>query len=271
MMERLIVLDPAHASAAITLSNAANWNQTEEDWRRVIELAPDGCFGIETDGDLVATSTTTCYGTKLAWIGMVLTRPDCRGRGYAHRLMERLIEHLEAHGVEWMKLDATDMGYPLYSRLGFADESVVERWLGTGRDFPVTAGAFAPDTALDLEAFGADRSVLLDRLAPLGAASVGSSYAMGRAGHVAHFFGPAVARDPCDAERGLQWFLSQHPGEPVYWDLLPSNREAAALARDYGFERKRQLVRMVRPGIPNPAPLVHNDSSVFAIAGFEYG
>jgi hypothetical protein len=33
----------------------------------------------------------------------------------------------------------------------------------------------------------------------------------------------------------------------------------------------RRLVRMMRPGVAGAAPLAHDDSQVFAIAGFEYG
>jgi hypothetical protein len=57
----------------------------------------------------------------------------------------------------------------------------------------------------------------------------------------------------------------------VFWDLLPCNTEALRLAQEFGFERRRQLVRMALPGVPNFAPFAHSDAAVFAIAGFEYG
>jgi hypothetical protein len=69
----------------------------------------------------------------------------------------------------------------------------------------------------------------------------------------------------------LVWFLGRHPGEPVYWDLLPTNTEAVLLARAFGFEPLRRLTRMVRRGQPGAAPLDRDDARVFAIAGFEYG
>ena len=66
--------------AAIGLSEEAGWNQTSEDWRMLIDLAPQGCLAIEADGQLAATTTLLCYGRRLAWIGMVLTRVSKRGR-----------------------------------------------------------------------------------------------------------------------------------------------------------------------------------------------
>jgi hypothetical protein len=54
-------------------------------------------------------------------------------------------------------------------------------------------------------------------------------------------------------------------------DLLPANPEVVRLARACGFAPLRWLVRMVRRGVPGAASLVHDDSRVFGIAGFEYG
>ncbi len=57
---RLLTL--ADIPGAMLLNHAAGWNQTEADWRRVIELEPEGCFCIEREGRLVSTTTTSCYG-----------------------------------------------------------------------------------------------------------------------------------------------------------------------------------------------------------------
>jgi hypothetical protein len=58
-------------TAAMRLVEPANWNQTQHDWRRLLRLEPQGCFAAWLDGRLVATITTTIYGTELAWIGMM--------------------------------------------------------------------------------------------------------------------------------------------------------------------------------------------------------
>ena len=112
---------------ALALSRAAGWNQTPADWALVIEMNPEGCFGLECDGQLAATTSTIRYGTDLAWVGMVLTHPEYRGRGFARTLMERALDHLS--DVRTVKLDATEMGGPLYKKLGFVDECATERWI----------------------------------------------------------------------------------------------------------------------------------------------
>ncbi len=271
----LRALSPADIPAGMRLKEAAGWNQTEADWRNVIRFAPDTCFGIECDGSIVATTTAVCYGSRLSWIGMVLTHPDYRRRGFGRRLMEHALVALEARGVDWIKLDATGMGAPLYRDLGFEDESAIERWRAPARSVP--SGCAGPYRAmewanLDQAAFGADRSHLLEMLAPLGAAAVpGEGYAMGRPGANAAYFGPCVTRSADAARELLRWFLAAHPDEPVYWDLLPGNTGAMRLAREFGFEPLRRLVRMVRKGAAVAAPLEHDDARVFAIAGFEFG
>ncbi len=258
------------------IKEAAGWNQTATDWRNLLLLAPDTCFGMEYKGRLAATTTAVCYERKLAWIGMVLTEPAHRRRGFARRLMEHTLAALEARQVEWIKLDATEMGAPLYRKLGFEDEGPVERWRtraqahgGLGACPAAWAAGFAD---LDRHAFGANRSRLLSTLALLGVAAVpGVGYGMARPGSEAAYFGPCVSASAEAARELLAWFLSLHRGAPIYWDLLPHNTEAVRLARAFGFEPVRKLVRMVRRGTPGAARIDHNDAQVFAIAGFEWG
>jgi GNAT superfamily N-acetyltransferase len=257
------------------LKESAGWNQTAEDWERLLKLEPEGCFGLERDGVLVASATALTYGQDLAWIGMVLTLPEHRGHGYARRLMERAMAFAESRGVARVGLDATDMGFELYRRFSFAPVSIVERWERPGLDgavAPAAVAEWAPDPALDRTAFGTDRSRLLENLAREGAASVpGEGYAMGRAGSQAAHFGPCVARSADAARQLLAWFLARHPEQTSYWDIPADNQAAVALAEANGFQRVRQLTRMLRelrPVAPGNAP---DHSLVFAIAGFECG
>ena len=90
----------------------------------------DGCFCATIDGEVVATTTTTTYGHELAWIGMVLVDPKRRQLGIATKLMHVALEYLSKAGVGTVKLDATPAGRPLYKKLGFKEESLIERWEG---------------------------------------------------------------------------------------------------------------------------------------------
>jgi GNAT superfamily N-acetyltransferase len=269
-MSAIRVITTADIPAAIRLKDAAGWNQTEQDLRNLMQLAPEGCFGIEVDGTLAATTTAVCFGRELAWIGMVLTHPANRGQGLARRLMEHALEYLKDR-AEWIKLDATDMGRPLYEKLGFQEECKIERWARPGSaDFRPGPSVPLPREAeeLDRRACGADRMALLSLLSGIECQVAGSAYAMARQGSKATYFGPCVAETGAEATRLIDHFLHRHQGESVYWDLLPHNREAARIAAERGFQPLRKLVRMA---IPVARPFPHDDGKVFAIAGFEYG
>jgi GNAT superfamily N-acetyltransferase len=282
---RVRALRRADLGGLMRLKQSAGWNQTEQDWERLLELEPAGCFGLERDGAVVASSTALLYGQELAWIGMVLTLPEHRGQGYARRMMECAVSYAAQRGVARAGLDATDMGIALYRKLGFAPVEVVERW-----ERPAMEGAAAPagvaewelDAALDRAAFGADRRRLLESLARAGAATApgaaaaphaaalpDGSYAMGRAGARAAYFGPCVARSAAAARQLLGWFLARHAGEAVYWDLLTENGAAVEMAAAHGFRRARTLTRMVRE--LRSGGSAADSSLVFATAGLEFG
>src|SRR5262252_4088636 len=86
--------------AAFLLSAQAGWNQTEDDWRMLLDLAPRTCFAIEVDGQLAATTTLLCYGRRLAWIGMVLTKPEFQRRGFAKKLFRETLRQADEMGIE---------------------------------------------------------------------------------------------------------------------------------------------------------------------------
>ncbi|PYT27023.1 MAG: hypothetical protein DMG58_21180 [Acidobacteria bacterium] len=274
-MNEVRLLSTADIPAGMRLKEAAGWNQTASDWQRVLALQPDGCFAIEREGQVRATTTAVCFGKELAWVGMVLTDAQYRGRGFARQLMGHAVAYLRRKSIAWIKLDATDMGRPLYERLGFRKQGTVERWIRPAGVVPQSTGAvgrFDLDTALDRQAFGADRSGLLRVLANVESASiVGMGFAMGRPGARAAFFGPCVARSVDAARELLAWFLEKHQQESVYWDILLANSDAVALARAFGFEPVRRLARMALAGVENPPALRNDDAPVYAAAGFEFG
>ena len=269
-------------AAAMRLKDAAGWNQTEADWRRLLLLEPNGCFCAIKDGRVVGTTTTTTYGEDLAWIGMVLVDPDHRGQGIATKLMNVALNYLKEK-VRTVKLDATPLGKPVYEKFGFQIESFVERWIGNGssgrRDTEPRVNMDAVDfrdlVALDRRAFGADRSQLLEKLTAeasvspvlVRAANGGlSGYALARNGTKAAYVGPAITEDPLQVETLLVQVLSELSDEYVYVDVNTANGAGANVLSARGFVKERDLLRMsTRSSGSKTSPLV------FAIAGPEIG
>lgn len=52
----------------------------------------------------------------------VYTEPEYRGRGICTQLMKNLIDYGREHKLSRIDLIATDEGYPIYKKLGFADK-----------------------------------------------------------------------------------------------------------------------------------------------------
>jgi ribosomal protein S18 acetylase RimI-like enzyme len=267
----LRLLRPGDLDGAVELSRLAGWNQTIDDWQMLLRLDPQGCFGIELDDRIVATTTLLCYGDQLAWIGMVLTKPDYRRRGFAQRLMQTALARAASLRTKSIGLDATPEGQPLYEKLGFETEQVVERWFRDGRQATAAVepvlSLSRPSLEMDREAFGADRTVLLQELAcrnpPNG---TDEAYGFSREGARCRYLGPCVALEQRAARLVIEQILLESPETGWYWDLLTANIKAVELAEELGFVAQRRLGRMV---IGNR--LAKNDQLVYAIAGFELG
>jgi predicted N-acetyltransferase YhbS len=264
--------------AAMKLKEAAGWNQTEADWRRLIRLEPEGCFAAIENDRLVGTTTTTTYGDELAWVGMVLVDPQQRRRGIATKLIETALAHLDGK-VAVVKLDATAEGEPVYEKFGFRTESLVQRWRGSIKSQPIAREEMVIDLnallALDRRAFGADRSQLIrhlvvdSRMSPVLVKDENGSlsgYALARAGTKAGYIGPVVADDTAHVENLLERVVGELSGSNVYIDFNTECGVSANVLADRGFVQERDLIRMSYGSrSAKTSPLV------IAIAGPEIG
>ena len=267
--------------AALRLKELAQWNQTEDDWLRLLRLELNGCFCATIEGDVVATTTTTTYGSVLAWVGMVLVDPEHRRRGIATKLMQVAMDYLSKAGVETIKLDATPAGRSVYENLGFKEESLIERWEGVAGSPPTARGTLDTDALgdaliLDRDAFGADRSKLIEMLfeessfEPVAAENPTgrlSGYALARRGTDANYVGPLVANEANATTALLDGVLGQMNGQRVYVDLNSGFEGGRQILSERGFAKQRDLIRMSF-GNESSAGLC---PSIMAIAGPEVG
>ncbi|MCU4743024.1 GNAT family N-acetyltransferase [Natronoglomus mannanivorans] len=283
---------------ATRLSTQAGWNQTGEDWRRLLALAPEGCFGGWIGGELVATGTVVTYGGAVSWIGMILVAKRHRRNGYGSEMFEHVRGLAERRGTA-VGLDATDAGREVYRREGFVDVTPIERWsgrLGAPGNTPLedatacsvdmtTARADEIDAicSLDRRACGVDRGDLLGHL--LGTEGVTGfvardegeerseirGYALVRPGREHRHVGPVVASSRA-ATAAMLTAIAETVGSvdgaelDVLIDLLRTERDGDLLERA-GLVRQRRLTRMASR---EPTPLLVGDD-VVAGAGFELG
>src|SRR5215217_1379679 len=247
------LLRESDIAAAMDLKKSAGWNQTENDWRTLLQLEPNGCFAAVLDEELVGTTTTTCYGSDLAWVGMVLVRPEKRRTGIATKLLESALHYLDTK-VSTVKLDATADGKHVYERLGFEVESLIERWSRKGEAVRLDVQPETVDSdmrrqilQLDRTAFGADRSKLLNALLASSCVRPGvttteagsvAGYALARSGSTAAYIGPVVSWERSAAAGAIDQVLEQLHANPVYIDMNRNWGEGRQLLSERGFEKQ---------------------------------
>jgi GNAT superfamily N-acetyltransferase len=268
---------PGDIPSGLELCRIAGWNQLAADWVNLLTTAPDGIFSAVEDGRVWGTASAVIHPPSLGWIGMILVHPDKRGRGIAAALMDKCIAHLQANGARTIKLDATDLGRPVYLKLGFRDEQPVHRMvLDHDPAKLTTASKTEPPLWLyefDRVAFGADRSALLSQLLRNGEAEFFDSLtgdraaALIRPGFHAAFLGPVIASSPEAAETTIRRLLSHTMSQRLVADIFPDHTESRLLFENLGFRSDRHLMRMVL-GDSSPAGA---SSQTLSAAGFEWG
>ncbi len=279
----LAPIGPGDAGRGAALSAEIGWNQTEADWRYMLENG-SGYGRSDGDGRLIGSAMALPYGT-FGWVCMVLVSEKFRRRGVATDLMNRVIEDLERDGVI-PGLDATPAGREVYKHLGFKDVYRLER-LWTLRyapvdDGPATPVVIAPMTGAEIDevagydatTFGADRAPLLRHLidrAPECAfvARAGqwlAGYVLGRDGREVTQIGPVTAEDEDVAIALVRRALDGLEGGAVI-DAAGHQDAFTDWLKRSGFAYQRPYIRMLR-GRSLP---VDQTGYVFAVAGPELG
>ncbi len=223
-------LTPADLPRAAALSALVGWNQVAADW--AVFLRHGQVRGLD-DGQaaLAATAAVLPYGPGVAWVSMVLVRPDRRRQGLATALLRWALEALR--GTPCIALDATPAGQPVYRRLGFSECWGFTRWtlpatlpIDPGvRVRPLRDADWPAVLALDCTSFGAPREFLLRDLA----ARMPAFVAVGPDGRI---LGVALARDGL---RGPQLGPVLARDAPVARALLAAGAGAMLDLRDDAF------------------------------------
>ncbi len=115
----------------------------------MIELCGSGAFCLASGRRIAATALALTYGTRLAWVGMVLTHPSFQKRGFGRLLMRRILAFCEDAAVKTVMLDATEAGRRLYESLGFRAIYRLETWTRRNEASEGENGAVSTERALE--------------------------------------------------------------------------------------------------------------------------
>jgi GNAT superfamily N-acetyltransferase len=271
-------LRPDDLRHCVRLSVDRGWLPEKAKWSLLLEVsevfgidAPDGGDrdgGDGTDGGdgaLAGAVVLTRYGADLASVGMMLVAARYGRMGLGRALMEHLLAEA---GDATVTLFATDLGKPLYDKLGFrtirrsaaftgpfradpfrAEPAVTAAAVTTGmadnskmRTRPAVAADMASIIDIDKAAFGADRSRLLRRLPAFAGQLLVLETGRGVAGfaaawqnHTSTVIGPVVAPDGAAARRLIGDLAAGIRGQ-VRLDLDPDRLELPAWAVRHGLQ-----------------------------------
>lgn len=76
-----------------------------------------------SDKEKIAAIGTTIKHEDTAWLAHVVVHPDFRNQGLGKKLTTALVESLDPRVYQTIYLDATDLGFPVYKKLGFEIET----------------------------------------------------------------------------------------------------------------------------------------------------
>ncbi|MBS1790409.1 MAG: GNAT family N-acetyltransferase [Acidobacteria bacterium] len=279
---QLRAMTSADIPVGLSLCRIARWNQVERDWELFLRLTPGDCRVAVKAGQVVGTVTTVSYQNVFSWIGMVLVDPAERRQGIGTKLLNEALNVLKDQPL--IGLDATPAGREVYLKLGFVDECRLSRMEAVVSGFSQDennparrmAEADLPKVfALDKNVFGADRSLLLQRMFA-GARELAwvllreqriIGFTFGRHGFNFEQLGPIVAENVQTATHLVMTCLAEQSGKRFLVDAAHHDAEWLRWLESVGFKEQRPFVRMFRgegrrPGLPEKQ---------FAILGPEFG
>ncbi len=246
--------------AAVRLLGQIGWLHQARDVARLLYWSPDGCFVItEPGGEIIGTVTTTPYEARLAWIGMMVIKPECQRQGLGSQLMRAALDYLIARGTERIILDASEAGRALYNKLGFREIGKVERWEGKASTYlgsrarVMRSDDFPALLQLDKVLFGLNRNHILTRMINEfpdlawvdDESGQMEGYILGRRMANGVHLGPWMSWSTASAERLLRVALEQLQGQTVTINIPDSNGRSLMLARNHNLKRVRHCTRMI--------------------------
>lgn len=270
---------PEEISVAVNWAAAEGWNPGLSDDACFASVDPEGFLIGELDGAPVATVSCVNYGAGFSFLGFYIVRADLRGRGYGIRIWNAAVAHA---GERVIGLDGVVAQQDNYRKSGFALAYANVRYGGTvaapdalqADVIALSDVPFAIVEADDATVFPAPRPAFLR--AWIGAPGH-AGCALVRDGRLAGWgvirpclkgfkIGPLVADDRTTAKAVLTALLARVGGGEIFLDVPDINREAIALAQDFGLAPVFETARMYTGAIP-PLRL----ERVFGVTSFELG
>ncbi|WP_420415039.1 GNAT family N-acetyltransferase [Roseibium sp.] len=274
-------LGPEDIQTAIDLAANEGWNPGLEDAAAFLEADQTGFFAGEADGQLVTVISAVRYGHDFGFIGLFITKPEHRAKGYGQLIWDHAMSYLDGRTLG---LDAVKEQTPRYAKHGFKPVYRNVRYVGTStcgtpmdpRLTPLDQDLFPSLQEYDRRFFPAERSDFL-KLWTSPTAETRNGFAFVEDGEVQGYgvlrqcgdgykIGPLFADTPEIAETLFKAFAGKVKGQTVILDTPEPNAAALLLVEKYEMSPEFETFRMYK----GPAPDLPLDQ-MFGITTFELG
>jgi len=259
---------------------AEGWNPGLDDADAFFAADPDGFFIGLIDGEPIASISVVSYGSRSAFLGFYIVRPEWRGRGYGFRLWRYALAQTQVRPVG---LDGVIAQVHTYERAGFTSAYRNIRYViraretawGDGEARPIDDADLPSVWAYDQGVFGASRE---EFLAAWLRRHDTSARLIEKNGRVAGYgairpaldgfrVGPLFADGPESAASLLGALLVVVPtGSAVSLDVPDVNPEAKHLAQRLDGVPTFETERMYLGAAP-----AQETSHIYGITSFELG
>jgi GNAT superfamily N-acetyltransferase len=230
------------------------------------ELQPDGwpdiipvfkfytsspfCFPVKIESEKVIVGIGA--GIKLGttgWLAHIIVRADCRNKGIGSIVVDNLVSKLKEEGCESISLIATQLGYPVYKKFGFIDQTdyvFFERG-DTLKDqhTPEHVMPYSDDSVEEI--FALDRAVSGEMRREILCDKMGDAFVYKKDGRVTGFYLPSLSEGLIvadNAEAGIE--LMRVRCSRLNKSVLPAdNKPANDFLIANGFSEYRRAKRMI--------------------------
>jgi GNAT superfamily N-acetyltransferase len=219
------------------------------------------------DDRVIGVAGCVSFG-RTGWLGTVAVDHDARGQGLGTAISEKAVDCLRQAGVRTVLLTATELGQPVYERLGFVDEGVAygiwerdQACVAEPVDAAVQPGRIEDVIRQDADATGEDRRSYLTAWAgrsraPAEREQAGYRLALPWGG------GPIVASCAAAARALVIDMIRTGSGSRLAFP--EPNEDGADLAMSLGFRLARRVRRMrLGPPVRFRPEMIYN---VFSLA-----
>ncbi len=243
---------------AVSLTDHEKWGYLQDDFKRLIEISPEGCFLARIDGRPTAIITSIRYD-DFAFVGTLITIAENRGQGIGETLMRHTLEVLGRQGVNYFEIDGVFQAVSFYRRLGFRDKYLSLRFIKSAaagqtsnRATKLSKKPLGNLLDLDRQLTGLNRSGLIESyyadsiyMATKTSRdnSHGFAFLVPCQGNTARL-ASLVSTDAEIAEQLLTETLEANPDRTILAGVPEINQESARMFRKHGFLYRQPSVRM---------------------------